>query len=133
MARLLEHHSLGLLQAAGVAVAAYRAVRTPQAAAEAAAELGGSVVVKALVPVGGRQKAGGVAKIATPQAAAEAAERLLGLRLGHFPVDQVLVQRSLDIRDEYFCAVTFDSATRGPVILFSAAGGVDVEDLVRDR
>jgi len=133
MTRLLEHHSLGLLQAAGVAVAAYRAVRTPQAAAEAAAELGGTVVVKALVPAGGRQKAGGVTKVATPGAAAEAAERLLGTRLGHFPVEQVLVQACVDIRDEYFCAVTFDSATRGPVILFSAAGGVDVEDLVRHR
>lgn len=133
MTRLLEHHSLELLHAAGVAVAAYQVARTPQAAEAAAAALGGAVVVKALVPAGGRQKAGGVATVETPRAAAEAAERLLGMRLGHFPVAEVLVQARVDIREEYFCAVTFDSAARGPVILFSAAGGVDVEDLVRDR
>ncbi len=133
MTRLLEHHSLDLLQAAGVPVAPYRAVSTPGAAAEAAHALGGSVMVKALVPAGGRQKAGGVARADTPQAAAELAGALLGRQLGHFPVRQVLVQACIDVRDEYFCAFTFDSMTRSPVVLFSTAGGVDVEDLVKDR
>ncbi len=133
MRRLLEHQSLGFLEAAGIAVAPYRAVGTPQAAEEAASALGGPVVVKALVPAGGRQKAGGVARVKTPGEAAAAAEKLLGRTLGHFPVTQVLVQAWLDIREEYFCALTFDSATRGPAILFSAEGGVDIEDLVRER
>ena len=133
MTRLLEHHSLALLEAAGVAVAPSRAVDTPRAAEAAASALGGSVVVKALVPAGGRQKGGGVAKVDTPAAAAAAAEKLLGTTLGHFPVTQVLVQACVDIREEYFCALTFDSATRGPAILFSAEGGVDIEDLVRER
>src|SRR5262249_57212002 len=53
--------------------------------------------------------------------------------VGNFPVTQVLVQACVDIREEYFCALTFDSATRGPAILFSAEGGVDIEDLVRER
>ena len=131
--RLLEHHSLELLEAAGVAVAPYRAVTTAPDAEQAAIALGAPVMVKALVPAGGRQKGGGVAKAATPRDAAAAAGRLLGGRLGHFPVEQVLVQSCVDIRDEYFCALTFDSETRGPVILFSASGGVDVEELVRDR
>lgn len=133
MTRLLEHQSLGLLDAAGVAVATYRAVSTPHAAEEAARELGGPVMVKALIPAGGRQKAGGVSRVATPRDAAEMAEQLLGRTIGHFPVREVLVQACMDIREEYFCAVTFDSATRSPIVLFSAEGGVDIEDLVRDR
>ncbi len=133
MTRLLEHHSLDLLHAAGVRAASYRVARTPEAAETAAAALGGATVVKALVPAGGRQKAGGVVAVDTPRAAGEAAAQLLGTRLGHFPVTEVLIQARVDIREEYFCAVTFDSVTRGPVILFSAVGGVDVDDLVRDR
>ncbi|HXJ78769.1 MAG TPA: ATP-grasp domain-containing protein [Candidatus Methylomirabilis sp.] len=133
MTRLLEHQSLLLLEAAGVTVAPYRAVDTPAAAAEAARALGGPVILKALVPAGGRQKAGGVTRITEPADAASAAGRLLGSTLGHFPVTQVLVQACVDIREEYFCALTFDSVTRSPVMLFSAEGGVDVEDLVRDR
>src|SRR5258706_10136082 len=133
MTRLLEHQSLGLLEAAGVAVAPYRAVDTPRAAEAAASVLGGAVMVKALVPAGGRQKGGGVTRAETPAAAAAAAEKLLGVTLGHFPVTQVLVQACVDIREEYFCALTFDSATRSPAILFSAEGGVDIEDLVRER
>jgi succinyl-CoA synthetase beta subunit len=114
-------------------VAPYRAVGTAGDAEAAAAVLGAPVMVKALVPAGGRQKGGGVTRAATPRDAAAAAARLLGTRLGHFPVEQVLVQACVDIREEHFCALTFDSETRGPVVLFSAAGGVDVEELVRDR
>jgi succinyl-CoA synthetase beta subunit len=133
VARLLEDHSLGLLEAAGVPVAPYRAVGAPSEAEAAARALGGPVVVKALVPAGGRQKAGGVVRVESPAVAAAAAEKLLGGMLGHFPVTRVLVQACVDIREEYFCAFTFDSATRGPAVLFSAEGGVDIEDLVRDR
>jgi succinyl-CoA synthetase beta subunit/citryl-CoA synthetase large subunit len=131
--RLLEHHGLALLESAGVRVAPYRAVETPAGAIEAALALGGRVVVKALVPAGGRGKAGAVRTAATPEAAGEAARDLLGGRVGHFPVEQLLVQARVDVREEHFCALTFDSMTRGPVVLFSAIGGVDVEDLVRDH
>lgn len=133
MTRLLEHQSLDLLQAEGVAVAPYRVVDSPGAAAVAARELGDAVVVKALVPVGGRGKAGAVLPADTPAAAAEAAQTLLGQTLSHFPVRQVLVQARAEIREEYFCAFTFDSMVRSPAILFSRAGGVEVEELVRDR
>ena len=133
MTRLLEHHGLQLLEAAGLTVAPYRAVETPAEATEAARALGGPVVVKALVPAGGRGKAGAVRAVDTPEAAGEAAGDLLGRRVGHFPVERVLVQSRVDVREEYFAALTFDSMARGPVVLFSAVGGVDVEDLVRDR
>lgn len=133
MTRLLEHHSLDLLAQAGVPVAPHRVAGTPEEAAEAAAALGGRVVVKALVPAGGRGKAGAVRPADGPEATAAAASALLGRTVGHFPTARVLVQTRLEIRDEYFCAFTFDSQHRAPVVLFSAAGGVEVEELVRER
>lgn len=133
MTRLLEHHALQLLEAAGVPVAPHRAARTAEAATEAARTLGGRVVVKALVPAGGRAKAGAVVTADTPEEAGTAALALLGRSVGHFPVGEVLVQARVDIREEYFCALTFDSMARGPIVIFSTAGGVDVEDLVRDH
>ncbi|MBI4540818.1 MAG: acetate--CoA ligase family protein [Gemmatimonadetes bacterium] len=132
MTRLLEHHSLDLLAVAGVAVAPYRVADSPDAAAGAARALAGPVVVKALVPAGGRGKAGRVVTAETPEAAAAAAAELLGSRLGHFPISEVLVQVRVTIREEYFCAFTFDSMSRTPVALLSASGGVEVEDLLRD-
>lgn len=92
MTRLLEHHSLDLLAQSGVPVPAYRAAATPEASGEAARALGGKVVVKALVPAGGRGKAGAVRPADGPEAAAEAARALLGRTLGHFPILHVLVQ-----------------------------------------
>lgn len=133
MARLLEHRSLALLESGGVTVAPYRVATSPEEAAQAARALGGPVVVKALVPTGGRGKLGAVQRAETPQAAAEATRGLIGQTLGHFAISQVLVQANIDIREEYFCAFTFDSMSRSPVILFSGFGGVEVEDLVRER
>jgi len=133
MTRLLEHQSLGLLEAAGVPVAPFRVARTPDAADAVARTLQGPVMVKALVPAGGRQKAGAVTRVDSPAEAAAATAKLLGATIGHFPVQEVLVQKCLDIREEYFCALTFDSEVGGPVVLFSAAGGVDIEELVSHR
>ncbi|HLA81320.1 MAG TPA: ATP-grasp domain-containing protein [Thermoleophilia bacterium] len=130
MIRLLEHHGLDLLRSAGIGVAAYRTADSPEAAAEAARALGDAVVVKALIPTGGRGKVGAVRRAGTPAEAAEAARALLGSHVGHFPVRQVLVQVAVDIREEYFAAITFDSMTRTPVMLFSVSGGMEVEDLV---
>jgi succinyl-CoA synthetase beta subunit/citryl-CoA synthetase large subunit len=133
MTRLLEHQSLDLLSRAGVAVPTCFAVATPEAAAAAAVEIGGPVMVKALVPAGRRGKSGGVLPADSPAKAAELARSLLGGILGHFPIRQVLIQAKTEISEEYFCAFTYDPATRGPVALFSTAGGVEVEELAASQ
>src|SRR5947207_3124179 len=115
MTRLLEHHCLDLLNGAGVQVAPYRAVDTPDAAADAARAIGGPIIVKVLVPTGGRGRAGGVIPVDSPEAAADAARTLLGREHRNFPVHQVLVQSRITVKEEYFCAVTYDSTTRGPL------------------
>ena len=78
MTRLLEHYSLDLVAQEGVQVPAYRAVRTPEAAAIAAAEIGGAVIVKALVPAGGRGKLNAVLRAVNSAEAAVGATALPG-------------------------------------------------------
>ena len=133
MTRLLEHHSLSLVRDSGVEVPPYRVSRTAEEAERAAGDLGGRVVVKALVPVGGRGKQGAVVFADDPRAAADRASRLLGTQVGAFPVDRVLVQARVDVSAEFFCAFTFDPTSRAPLVLFSAEGGVDIEALTREK
>jgi succinyl-CoA synthetase beta subunit len=85
------------------------------------------VVVKAQIPAGKRGKAGGVCFASGPVEASQAASSLLGgCLLGH-SVDQLLVEERLDIERELYVAVTIDPTTKGPLLLFSLDGGMDVE------
>jgi succinyl-CoA synthetase beta subunit len=130
MARLLEHHTLELLDRAGVAVPRFRVVASAEAAGDACAALGGSVILKALIPVGGRGKAGAIRHAATPDQAAAVARGLLGRAVLNFPVQRLLVSAPLAIAQEIFVAITFDSMSRKPIVLFSAQGGIDVEAIL---
>jgi succinyl-CoA synthetase beta subunit len=121
-----EHQGKAVLAAAGIAVPRGRVVTSATEAADAASV--GPVVVKAQVPTGKRGKAGGVRFAATPAEAAAAAAALLGSRIGGHPVRAVLVEERLPIERELYAAVTIDPATKGPVVLLSTAGGIDVED-----
>lgn len=127
MARLLEHHALNILGESGIPVPSFRVVSTPEAAREAAVQLACPVVLKALIPVGGRGKAGAIKTAATPEESLKRARELLGRTILNFPVDQLLVSEAVKIAREFFVALTFDSMKRKPVVLFSSLGGVDVE------
>ena len=123
---LTEHEGKAVLAAAGIAVPRGRVVTSAGETADAASA--GPVVVKAQVPTGKRGKAGGVRFAATPAEAAAAASALLGSSIGGHPVRAVLVEERLPIVRELYAAVTIDPATKGPVVLLSAEGGIDVED-----
>jgi succinyl-CoA synthetase beta subunit len=130
MARLLEHHALELLERAGVAVPRFEVVADAGAAGEAAAALAGSVILKALIPAGGRGKAGAIRRAATPDQAVAVARGLLGRVVLGFPVERLLVSAPVAIARELFVAITFDSMSRRPIVLFSAQGGIDVEAIL---
>jgi succinyl-CoA synthetase beta subunit len=125
---LEEHAAKPLLVAAGIAVPEGGLARDPAAAAALAAKLG-RCVVKAQVAVGKRGKAGGIRPAATPAEAEAAAAAILGLRIGGYPVERLLVERRIDVQRELYAAVLTDAASKGPLILASAAGGIDVEEL----
>ncbi len=100
---------------------------TPEEAAAAAARLG-PCVVKAQVPTGKRGKAGGIRLAASPAEARAHAEAILALEIGGHRVERLLVEAQVPIARELYAAVLCDPATRGPAVLFSPLGGMDVEE-----
>ena len=100
--------------------------------AEAAAEaLGGRVVVKAQVKVGGRGKAGGVKLAENPQEAVQRAEAILGMDIKGHTVHRVLVAPTADIAEEYYFSFLVDRANRGFLCIASIEGGVEIEEVAR--
>jgi succinyl-CoA synthetase beta subunit len=129
MGRLLESHGKTLLAQNQVPVPRFFTAASESEAVEKAASLGGEVVLKALVPVGKRGKAGAIKFAADPQEAGKAARQLLGMVVRHYPVEQVLVEEKVAIVQELFVSITLDKPSRKIAILASTAGGVDVEEI----
>ncbi len=127
---LHEYQAKRLFAEHGVPIPAGDVARTPVEAREIAERLGGRVVVKAQVHVGGRGKAGGVKLANTPAEAEEAARQILGMDIKGYTVNQVLVdEQAPGIAQEIYLAVLIDRARRKPMIMASAAGGMDIEEV----
>lgn len=133
MARLLENQAKDLWSGLGIKVPASRVAQSPAEAKQAAAELGKSVVVKALVPVGKRGKAGAIRFADRPEEAEEAAAALLGTAVAYWPVEQVLVEEKLEIEQEMYLSITIDRQRQQPVIVASTMGGIDIEEISRQQ
>lgn len=125
--RLLEHQSKRLLSGFGLSFTEARLADSAPAAAEAAAQLGGQVVLKAQVPFGGRGKAGAVKFASTRDEAQIAAQELLGMEIRGVRVTAVSVEPKLNFERELYAGVTWDTSAKQPVALLSAAGGIHVE------
>jgi succinyl-CoA synthetase beta subunit len=106
---------------------------TADEAASLAQAAGGPVVVKAQVLTGGRGKAGGVKLARTREEAREAASAILGLDIRGHIVRKVLVAPAVDIVQEIYLGVTLDRARRQNVVMASAEGGVEIEEVARER
>ncbi len=123
-----EHAAKPLLARFAIAVPESRLAHTPEEA-ETAAKAIGPCVVKAQVPTGKRGKAGGIKLAATPAEARSHAEKIIGMEIGGWPVTKVLVEAQTPIARELYAAILDDAATKGPMLLFSAMGGMDVEEV----
>ena len=123
-----EHAAKPLLKAAGIAVPEGRLAETAEEAASAQADLG-PVVVKAQVPAGKRGKAGGIKSADNPDEARAAAEAILGMEIAGHRVEGVLVEARSEIAREFYAAVMNDPASKGPLVMFSTEGGMDIEDV----
>ena len=122
-----EYAAKPLLAAAGIAIPRGETVTTPDEAAAAAESLG-PVVVKAQVPAGKRGKAGGIRPADDAAGARSAASGILGMTIGGHTVERLLVEERADIARELYAAVLNDTASKGPLVLFSTLGGMDVEE-----
>ena len=125
-----EYASKPLLAASGIHVPRGRVAVSADEAAAAAVELG-PVVIKAQVPAGKRGKAGGILAAADGAQAREAARRILGMDIGGHRVERVLVEEQASIARELYAAVLNSPASKGPLVMFSATGGMDIEEIAR--
>jgi succinyl-CoA synthetase beta subunit len=126
--KLYEFQAKEVFARAGIPPPRGRMVSTPDDAADAARELG-RCVVKAQVHVGGRGKAGGIKLANSPEEARAAAEGMLGKPLKGLIVHHVLVEEALNIAAEYYLAVTIDRTPKRAVMIASAMGGIDIEEV----
>ncbi len=127
-----EHAAKPLLAAAGIATPPGELATSAQEAEAAAARIG-ACVIKAQVPAGKRGKAGGIKLAGNPAQAGAAAAEILALEIGDHKVAKVLVEAQVPIAAEYYAAVLNDPETKGPLLLFSAAGGMEIEELAATR
>ena len=128
-----EHSAKPLLAEHGLQIARGILANSSAAAQQAVRELGGACVLKAQVPTGKRGKAGGIQLVNSPDAAAEHAERILGMEIAGYQVEQLLVEPQIDIAQEFYAAVLNDPRSKAPLVIFSAQGGMDIEEVAADN
>ena len=124
---LFEYQGKSLFARVGVPVPDGRLAVSPTEARTAADAIGGTVVVKAQVQVGGRGKAGGIKVADSPNAAEEAAAQILGMDIKGHTVHSVWVEQASDIAAEYYASFTLDRSAKKHLAMVSAQGGVDIE------
>jgi len=127
--KLQEYHSKEIFARYGVPIPRGRLAHTPAEARRHAEWLDGPVVVKAQVLAGGRGKAGGVRRADTPEEAERVAARILGMQIKGMPVGKVLVDEAISTRSEIYLGITIDRAARRVVVMASAEGGVEIEEI----
>jgi succinyl-CoA synthetase beta subunit len=123
-----EHAAKPLLAGHGIAVPRGALAKTPDEAAAVAAGIG-AVVIKAQVAAGKRGKAGGIKLAATPEEARTHARAIIGMEIAGHRVKKVLVEEQLPIARELYAAVLNDASSKGPLVMFSTAGGMDIEEV----
>jgi succinyl-CoA synthetase beta subunit len=131
--KIHEYQAKDLFRKGGIRVPRGEVVTTPDAAYDVAAEYGRPVVVKAQVLVGGRGKAGGVKLARNPDEARNFAQAILGMEIKGLTVEKVLVTEAVDIAAEIYLAVIMDRRSQRPLVMASAAGGVEIEEVARVR
>jgi succinyl-CoA synthetase beta subunit len=129
--KLLEYQAKEVLAALGVPIPPGRVARTPEEAAAACSEIG-PVAVKAQVPVGGRGKAGGIKLAQTPEEARAAAAQIIGMDIKGFKVPLVYCEGALDIGQEVYLGFTVDRDARANILMLSARGGMDIEEVAEE-
>ncbi len=126
---LFEYQARDLFESHGVPVLAGAVATTPEEAETAANSMGGKVVVKAQVKVGGRGKAGGVKLAVDGADAREKAAAILGMDIKGHIVHKVMIAQAAPIESEYYLAILLDRANRNFLVMASVAGGMEIEEV----
>src|SRR5207245_7984117 len=130
---LYEHQGKELFAEHGIPLIEGFVAESPEEARQVAERLGGRVAVKAQVQIGGRGKGGGIALVDSAADAEAAAKRILTEGFRGTPVNRVLVERLIDIAEQFYAAITLDRSAQRYLAMVSAEGGVDIEELAREK
>ena len=130
---LYEHQGKDVFRAHGIPTPEGRVAATPEEARAAAEAFGGRAAVKVQVQIGGRGKGGGIVLASSPGEAEAAAGRLLAEGFQGMPVSRVLVERLVDIRGEFYAAITLDRRAKRYLAMVSSEGGIDIEEVARTK
>ena len=128
---LHEYQAKELFARFGLPVLPGQVAASAEEARDIAGSIGGTVVIKAQVLVGGRGKAGGVKLANGPEEAYEKAAAILALTIKGLPVRKVLVAQAADIARELYLSIVLDRSRKLPIVMLSASGGVDIEEVAR--
>jgi succinyl-CoA synthetase beta subunit len=129
--KLQEYQSKQIFSKYGIPIPKGRVAATAYEAKHIAEELGGRVVIKSQVLVGGRGKAGGIRLAKSSEEAEDLATQILAMEIKGLPVRKVLVDEAANIAKEIYLGITNDRAERKPVMMASAEGGVEIEEVAR--
>ena len=126
---LFEYQARDLFESHQIPVLAGAVASTPEEAELIAAKIGGKVVVKAQVKIGGRGKAGGVKLADNASDAKEKAKAILGMDIKGHIVKKVMIAKAAPIESEYYLAILLDRANRNFLVMASVAGGMEIEEV----
>ena len=129
--KLHEYQSKRIFAEYGVSIPRGDVATSPTEAREVARQLGGPVVIKSQVLVGGRGKAGGIKLARDADEAEKLAKQILGMNIKGLIVDKVLVDEAADIQDEIYLGIVIDRSLQKPVIIASSEGGVEIEEVAK--
>src|SRR5438128_1639027 len=130
---LFEHQGKELFARHGIPLVEGSVAESAEEARRIAERLGGRVAVKAQVQIGGRGKGGGIALVDSANEAAAAAARILDNGFAGTPVTRVLVERLVDIAEQFYAAITLDRTSATYLAMVSSEGGMDIEEIARER
>jgi succinyl-CoA synthetase beta subunit len=131
MARLHEYQGKALLKKYKISTPRGGPAKTPEEARRIATEIGGETVIKAQAWVTGRFALGAIRFATTPEEAGLAAEAILGMKIGNFTVDTVMIEEKLAIKREFYAGVIIDDQAQAPVMIFSSIGGSGIEEIAQ--
>lgn len=129
--KLHEYQSKKIFDRYEVPIPRGRIANFASEAKQIAEELGGRVVIKAQVLVGGRGKAGGIKLARDPKQAKDLATEILGMEIKGYPVQKILVDEIVEIDQEIYLGITNDRNFRQPVVIASSSGGIDIEEVAQ--
>ncbi|MFC2063540.1 ATP-grasp domain-containing protein [Chloroflexota bacterium] len=127
--KLYEYEGKRIFKGVGIEIPKGLLISSPAQARKFAGELGGPVILKAQVLASGRGKVGGVRLAETPVEAEQTSEEILKMNIKGYDVENLLVEEALDIQKEIYISMTYEEKTKGRLILVSASGGVDINEV----